>query len=116
MISELGSNPFVISNSFAINEASSTEETTTALLVVEKDPSNPLLLAENFDFSQVSEAATKVINNLSTNSLIMIVVIFGLPVTTALLSIFGAGPLAIASIAWIIPISAVLFLPDLFNN
>lgn len=113
----MGNNPFVISNNYAINEESSSEEsTTTALAIVEQNLANPLLLAENFDFEQMSEAATKVINNLSTNSLIMIVVIFGLPVTTALLSIFGAGPLAIASIAWLIPISAVLFLPDMFNN
>jgi hypothetical protein len=49
---------------------------------------------------------------LSNNSLVNLVVIFGLPIITAVLSVMGAGPLAIATTAWMVPIAAVLVLPD----
>ena len=59
---------------------------------------------------------TSVLNQLSSNSLVNVLVVFGLPAMTAMLSFMGAGPLAIASAAWLIPIAAVMLLPDLRHN
>ena len=59
---------------------------------------------------------TSFVNDLSSNSLVNLLVVFGLPAVTALLSFMGAGPLAIASVAWLIPIAAVTILPDLRRN
>ena len=56
---------------------------------------------------------TSILNQLSSNSLLNVLVVFGLPAMTAMLSFMGAGPLAIASAAWLIPIAAVMLLPDL---
>ena len=56
---------------------------------------------------------TSALNQLSSNSIVNILVVFGLPAMTALLSFIGAGPLAIASAAWLIPIIAVMLLPEL---
>ena len=58
---------------------------------------------------------TETLNQLSSNSLINISVVFGLPVVTALLSFMGAGPIAIASAAWIIPLLTLLIVPDLLR-
>ena len=58
-------------------------------------------------------SVTSALNSLSSNSIVNILVVFGLPLVTALLSFMGAGPLAIATIAWVIPIAAVLISPDL---
>ena len=43
-------------------------------------------------------------------------VIFGLPIITAVLSVMGAGPLAIATTAWVVPIAAIFVLPDMMNQ
>jgi len=59
---------------------------------------------------------TSTLNQLSSNSVVNILVVFGLPAVTALLSFLGAGPLAIASVAWLIPIAAVMVLPELRRN
>ena len=59
---------------------------------------------------------TSVLNQLSSNSLVNILIVFGIPAVTALLSLMGAGPLAIASVAWLIPIAAVMLLPELRNE
>jgi hypothetical protein len=45
-----------------------------------------------------------------------LIVIFGLPIITAVLSVMGAGPLAIATTAWVVPIAAVFVLPDLVQR
>lgn len=58
---------------------------------------------------------TETFNQLSSNSWLNISVVFGLPMATALLSIFGAGPMAIASAAWIIPLLTLLIVPDLLR-
>ena len=58
---------------------------------------------------------TETLNQLSSNSLLNISVVFGLPVVTALLSFMGAGPIAIASAAWIIPLLTLLIVPDLLR-
>ena len=58
-------------------------------------------------------SVSSVLNSLSSNSIVNILVVFGLPLVTALLSFMGAGPLAIATVAWIIPIAAILISPDL---
>ena len=58
---------------------------------------------------------TETFNQLSSNSWLNISVVFGLPMATALLSFFGAGPMAIASAAWIIPLLTLLIVPDLLR-
>ena len=58
---------------------------------------------------------TETLNQLSSNSLLNISVVFGLPLVTALLSFMGAGPIAIASAAWIIPLLTLLIVPDLLR-
>ena len=52
------------------------------------------------------------LNDLSTNTIINSALVFGLPLVTTIMSLMGAGPLVIASIAWIIPLAAILILPD----
>ena len=74
------------------------------------------MISEKLNFVEMGESATKYINQLSNNSLVNLVVIFGLPIITAVLSVMGAGPLAIATTAWVVPIAAVLVLPDLVQK
>ena len=37
---------------------------------------------------------------------------FGIPLATGMLTFFGAGPLWVVLAAWMIPIAAVMILPD----
>jgi hypothetical protein len=64
---------------------------------------------EKIDFSDI----TSTLNKLSTNTIVNVLVVFGLPLVTAMLSFMGAGPLAIATFAWVIPLAAILILPDI---
>ena len=81
---------------------------------------SPPTLAPELEVTESSDnvvdeknSITSIVNDLSTNSIVNMLVVFGLPAVTALLSFMGAGPLAIASVAWLIPIAAVIILPDL---
>ena len=51
--------------------------------------------------------------NLNQLSVVEMSVLFGFPVVTALLSLLGFGPLAIASAAWVIPLVTLYALPEL---
>ena len=111
---------------FVLEEVSTEEEEAAPVAAVDADvvsvAENDTMLAlatmisEKLNFVEMGESATKYINQLSNNSLVNLVVIFGLPIITAVLSVMGAGPLAIATTAWVVPIAAVLVLPDLVQK
>ena len=111
---------------FVLEEVSTEEEAAAPAAAVDADvvsvAENDTMLAlatmisEKLNFVEMGESATKYINQLSNNSLVNLVVIFGLPIITAVLSVMGAGPLAIATTAWVVPIAAVLVLPDLVQK
>ena len=117
---------FVVDNDFVLEEVSTEEEAAAPAAAVDADvvsvAENDTMLAlatmisEKLNFVEMGESATKYINQLSNNSLVNLVVIFGLPIITAVLSVMGAGPLAIATTAWVVPIAAVLVLPDLVQK
>ena len=111
---------------FVLEEVSTEEEAAAPAAAVDADvvsvAENDTMLAlatmisEKLNFVEMGVSATKYINQLSNNSLVNLVVIFGLPIITADLSVLGAGPLAIATTAWVVPIAAVLVLPDLVQK
>ncbi len=74
---------------------------------LETGSSNAVTTTEKVVFNPIDE-----LNKLSQNSAVNLVVVLGLPVMTAMLSFIGAGPLAIALFAWLIPLFAILILPD----
>ena len=74
---------------------------------------SPPNLVKTTTIDEKNQNISSFLNDLSSNSVINAMVIFGLPMATALMSLLGAGPLAIASVAWIIPVAAILILPDL---
>ena len=84
-------------------------------------PTTPLDAPNEIETNASSTAVEKVFdltetfNRLSSNSVLNISVVFGLPMVTALLSFLGAGPIAIASAAWIIPLLTLLIVPDLLR-
>ena len=94
---------------FVLEEVSTEEEAAAPAAAVDADvvsvAENDTMLAlatmisEKLNFVEMGESATKYINQLSNNSLVNLVVIFGLPIITAVLSVMGAGPLAIATTA-----------------
>ena len=74
---------------------------------------SPPNLVKTTTIDEKNQNISSFLNDLSSNSVINAMVIFGLPMATAMMSLLGAGPLAIASVAWIIPVAAILILPDL---
>ena len=84
-------------------------------------PTTPLDAPNEIETNASSTAVEKVFdltetfNRLSSNSVLNISVVFGLPMVTALLSFLGAGPIAIATAAWIIPLLPLLIVPDLLR-
>ena len=114
---------FTVDNGFILEELSTEEPVIAASLpdtvdIASNDTIAALaaMISEKVDFGQIGESATKYINQLSNNSLVNLLVIFGIPIITAVLSVMGAGPLAIATMAWIVPIASVLVLPDLVQR
>ena len=118
-IPDTNSTQFIVDNDFLLEkDVDFTTLPSLSSLQIGNQSDNilSLMLSEKFDFGEMGDAATKYINQLSANSLVNVVVIFGLPIIKAVLSVMGAGPLAIATIAWVIPIAAVFVLPDFVNR
>ena len=118
-IPDTNNTQFIVDNDFLLEkDVDLTTLPSLSSLQIDNQTDNllSLMLSEKFDFGEMGDAATKYINQLSANSLVNVVVIFGLPIITAVLSVMGAGPLAIATIAWVIPIAAVFVLPDFVNS
>ena len=50
------------------------------------------------------------------NSAVNLLIVFGIPVATSALTFLGAGPLSIGIAAWLIPVAAVLLIPNFFGG
>ncbi len=99
----------------------STEVTaaTTAATSRPSQPAQPQIVDFNTFFNGVVSSWTSFISSiLSTTGLsrsgtgVALLVVFGIPLATAVLSFMGFGPMGIVVVAWIVPIASALFLPD----
>lgn len=50
------------------------------------------------------------------NSIVNMLIVFGIPTATAGLTFMGVGPMAVAVAAWMVPILSVVVIPDLVAN